>query len=85
VSVPLLSSLWGMDSPPSGPCLLDPPDSAKEPVFPFDMRPAGLDSRFGGAGARARHPSILIGRGRGASSSPVFTGMRSEDSVGFFR
>ena len=33
-SVLLLSSLSLMDSPPSGPCLLDSTDSAKEPICP---------------------------------------------------
>jgi len=58
-SVLSLSSLEHMDSPPSGPCLLDSPESAKDPVSPWDSRPEGLDSRFGSRN-RARRRNFCV-------------------------
>src|SRR5512141_1439005 len=53
-SVPFLSSLYIMGSPPSGLCILDSPESAKEPICPLDTSPEGLDSLFGGVSGMAR-------------------------------
>jgi hypothetical protein len=59
-SVLSLSSLLLMDSPPSGPCLLDAPDSAKEPICRLDTRLEGLDSGFGGAGVRDQAEEVHL-------------------------